>query len=368
VELAAAVEKNPSINFIFAFRKISTMKIFISHSSINANYGQAIVDLLVAVGVNSEQIIFTSNDAFGIPTGQNIFNWLKARITEKPHVIYLLSSEYYSSIACLNEMGAAWIVENEHTIIFTPEFKPSSPEFQSGALDPREIGFKINNQDRITEFIETLRKLFPISNKIVFVSQKIREFVDKVNSFDAPNQSLPVTEVSSNSQIVKDIDLPNKVEKIYINDSIKKIEETNSNTAQVNKFFKDLQEGKLKDEEIILLHYSIDTARFKLGVGWKSSSEMENIKIWEDVNLYNSKLSSGYEQVMRRFDLKKLTTVTELTSSNNPREVMLVSDLTNIALDLPEEISLKVEKVLDRNARVISSPVSAFEKEDDLPF
>lgn len=342
------------------------MKIFISHSSKNVKYGQAIVDLLVAVGVNSEQIIFTSNDAFGIPTGQNIFNWLKARITEKPHVIYLLSSEYYSSIACLNEMGAAWVVENEHTIVFTPEFKASSPEFQNGALDPREMGFKINNPDRITEFIENLRDSFPISNKAVFVSQKIREFVEKVNSFDIiRKQSLPVSHVLNSSAPVTIIDLPKETEKT----PPKKNVETNGNLSQVNKFFKDLQEGKLKDEEIILLHYSIDTARFKLGVGWRSSGEIENIKTWEEVHSLNSILSTGYDEVMRRFDLKKLTEVTELTSGNNPREVILISDLTNLLLELPEEISLKIEETLARNERIAQKSSWSFEKEeDDLPF
>ncbi|WP_417353108.1 toll/interleukin-1 receptor domain-containing protein [Flavobacterium alkalisoli] len=345
------------------------MKIFISHSSKNANYGQAIVDLLVAVGVNNEQIIFTSNDAFGIPTGQNIFNWLRARITEKPHVIYLLSSEYYSSVACLNEMGAAWIVENEHTIIFTPEFKASSPEFQSGALDPREMGFKINNHDRVTGFIETLRDIFPISTKTVFVSQKIREFIEKVNSFEVPKQSLPVTQILKNEKPLDPIILTNTEEKIIVEDSPKKIIKINSKTSQVDKLLKDLQEGKLKDEEIILLHYSIDTARFKLGVGWKSAGEIENIKTWEDVNSLNSKLSLGYDEVMRRFDLKKLTEITEFTSSNNPREVELVSDLRDLLLELPKECSLKIEEVLARNERVIpKSTWNTFEKEDDLPF
>jgi hypothetical protein len=346
------------------------MKIFISHSSKNVNYGQAIVDLLVAIGVNSEQIIFTSNDAFGIPTGQNIFNWLKARITEKPHVIYLLSSEYYSSIACLNEMGAAWVVENEHTIVFTPEFKASSPEFQNGALDPREMGFKINNPDRITEFIENLRGSFPISNKTVFVSQKIREFVEKVNSFDIiPKPSLPVTPVLNRPEPANIIDLPKETEKTSEKNSPKKIVETNGNLSQVNKFFKDLKEGKLKDEEIILLHYSIDTARFKLGVGWKRNGEIENIKIWEEIHSLNSKLSTGYDEIMRRFDLKKLTEVTELTSSNNPRMVILISDLTNLLLELPEEISLKIEEALARNERIAQKSSWSFEKEaDDLPF
>jgi len=345
------------------------MKIFISHSSKNANYGQAIVDLLVAVGVNSEQIIFTSNDAFGIPTGQNIFNWLKARITEKPHVIYLLSSEYFSSVACLNEMGAAWVVENEHTIIFTPEFNASSPEFQSGALDPREMGFKINNHDRVTGFIETLRDLFPISTKTVFVSQKIRKFVEKVNFFEIPKQSLPVTQTLKKPEIVNPIEIPKVEEKIFVVDTPKKVSGTSNNAPQVEKLYKDLQEGKLKDEEIMLLHYSSDTARFKLGIGWKSTGEVENIKTWEDVNSLNSKLSSGYDEVMRRFDLKKLTKVTELTSSNNPREVMLISDLTNLLLDPPNELGLKIEEALARNERVTpKSSWNNYEKEDDLPF
>ncbi len=48
---------------------------------------------------------------------ENIFKWLKGRISEKPFVIYLLSPEYFSSVACLNEMGAAWVVENQHVAI-----------------------------------------------------------------------------------------------------------------------------------------------------------------------------------------------------------------------------------------------------------
>ena len=98
------------------------MKIFISHSSKNKSYGQALVNLMISLGINSDKIIFTSNVAHGIPIGNNIFNWLKSQISDKPYVIYLLSPEYYQSIACLNEMGAAWVIENEHSMIFTPNF------------------------------------------------------------------------------------------------------------------------------------------------------------------------------------------------------------------------------------------------------
>ena len=347
------------------------MKIFISHSSKNLKFGQAIVDLLLSVGVSSNQIIFTSNDAFGIPTGENIFKWLKERITEKPHVIYLLSPEYYSSVACLNEMGAAWIVENKHTIIFTPQFKPSSPEFLNGALDPREMGFKINNIDRITGFIESLKQEHNIATNAIFINQKIRRFLEEVNNIESQNVFKPI---SSNTQEISISNREKSESKLTI-DPLKKIVDLKTQSNQVNKFLKDFQEDKLKDEEILLLHYVIDTARYKLGVGWKSSGEIENIRVWEDVNSLNSKLSRSYDDVMRRYDFKKLTEVSEFTGGGNPREVIVIPDLRELILDLPTDILLQIKKVTDRNPKIISSPSQNFgwveeeeEEEEDLPF
>lgn len=346
------------------------MKIFISHSSRNAKYGQAIVDLLSGVGVNSNQIIFTSNDAFGIPTGQNIFKWLKDRIVEKPHVIYLLSPEYYSSVACLNEMGAAWIVENQHTIIFTPQFKPSSPEFQNGALDPREMGFKINNTDRILEFVESLKEHYDISNNAVFVSQKIRRFIEEVNSIESivAKETKPSLNTSETN-----LTTPHQKSEHFIEAKpLKKIEESTSDSPQLKKFLTDLQIGKLKDEEILLMYYAIDTARVKLGVGWKSAIEIDNIKIWEDINNLNSKLSTNYDDVMRRYDLKKLTEVSEFTSSNNPREIIFIEQFKELILDSPDFVTRSIEESAKKNQKSIS-PVhwnsrEEEEEEEDLPF
>ncbi|PUV24531.1 toll/interleukin-1 receptor domain-containing protein [Sphingobacterium athyrii] len=339
------------------------MNIFISHSSKNSKYGQAIVDLLVSIGVSSDQIIFTSNDAFGIPSGQNIFNWLKTKITEKPHVIYLLSPEYYKSIACLNEMGAAWIVENEHTIIFTPGFSPSSSEFQSGALDPREIGFMINNHDRITGFVESLRLNFPISKQAVFVSQKIREFVKEIDLISSSN---PVSKESSPNESRKVLNAGNQ-SSITLNLNSNQIENlSNSSFSHLDKFLRDLQEGRLKNEEILILRYAIDTARFNLGVGWKTTGEIENIKTWEDVNSLNSTLSNKYDDLMRRLGFKKLTEVSELTSSNNPREVVFIHPLIDVLLDPPPFLIEQIDKVLSENIR--SLPVWDTPEQEDLPF
>jgi tetratricopeptide (TPR) repeat protein len=156
------------------------MKIFISHSSKNTDYGLALVNLLTGVGVAHDSIVFTSDSSYGIPVGYKIFDWLKAQISDRPFVIFLLSPDYYSSVACLNEMGAAWVVENQHAALFTPNFDLDDPNFRNGALDPREIGFFINDEDRVTEFIDSLKKDFSITDKPVVINRKREEFLKNV--------------------------------------------------------------------------------------------------------------------------------------------------------------------------------------------
>lgn len=323
----------------------SNMKIFISHSSKNANHGNALVQLLTGIGIKSDQIIFTSNTAFGIPIGQNIFNWLKDRINEKPYVIYLLSPEYYSSVACLNEMGAAWVIENQHSMIFTPNFELDSYEFQNGALDPREIGFYINDEDRLTGFIESLKEAFEISPNQVLINQKCRDFIWQIEVFPKS----PV--IPYDTKETDKIELKPRFEA-----SIKpKTEKSKSNNA-VERYFNDLDNGKLKDEEVLIIQYVIDTARFRLGTGWQESNEQENIKVWEDLNELNNTLSQNYSTALRRLDMRKLIEVSDVTSYGNPKEYQFVEEMQNELLNLPKEFHNKVSEIKERIS------------EEDLPF
>ena len=327
------------------------MKIFISHSSKNENYGNALVDLLTEVGINGERIIFTSNDAYGIPIGQNIFNWLKDRINEKPYVIYLLSPEYYASVACLNEMGAAWVVENEHTMIFTPNFNLSSYEFQNGAIDPREIGFFINNQDRLLAFIESLKKSFNVSNNPVVINQKIRKFITRIESIQSDKEQISV-KPSEKSLLV--------VEKESL--SLSKPPKNNNTGINVksldsfDRFISDLLNSKLKDEEVLLFQYIIENAKFKLGTGWREGNEVENIEAWEDVEGINKTLSRNYSKALRRLEMRKLTEVSELTGHGNPREVKIIDSVQEKLFDLPENVIEKINEIITKN------------KNDGLPF
>src|SRR5690554_2159767 len=324
------------------------MKIFISHSSKNEDYGNALVDLLINVGIKGEQIIFTSNDAFGIPTGQNIFNWLKNEISEKPYVIYLLSQEYYSSVACLNEMGAAWIIENEHTMIFTPNFNIKSYEFQNGALDPREIGFFIDNQDRLTGFIESLKSSFTLFRSPIIVNQSIRKFLARIDSIESTTLKSSTILHPSEKTILT---VENEVQE---DSKIKKNSNTEKrlvNIDSIARFFSDLVNDKLKDEEVLLVYYIIDTAKFKLGTGWQEPHEIENIKTWEDISDINNTLSINYSAALRRLEMRKLTEVSALTGHGNPKEIKLIESMQETLIDLPEEFLNKINEVVNKNQK-----------------
>lgn len=357
------------------------MKIFISHASANKDYGNTLVELLRAVGVKDNEIIFTSNNAYGIPIGQNIFHWLKSQIIEKPFVIYLLSKEYYTSIACLNEMGAAWIIENEHAILFVSGFEINSKEFQNGAIDPREIGFFINDEEKILAFIHQLEKHFEISKNNVLIHQNVRKYISAIKAIDSNLQN----EASSENKKTIDLGIKVAIEKPKVESRIdvaknysterpvttittEKAQPIAAKAAPVgiyDKFIQEATSGKLKDEELILLHYVIETSKTKLSTGWQEQHEIDRIKSWEEVYDLNNTLSSHYDKAIRKFELRGYTEVSALTSSNNPKEVSLKNEISSKILDLPQTVLDIISSAISNNkVFVATSPNEDF----DLPF
>lgn len=337
------------------------MKIFISHSSKNANYGQALVKLLTGLGINSSNIIFTSDTSYGIPAGENIFNWLKSRISEKPFVIYLLSPEYYSSVACLNEMGAAWVIENKHRMIFTPDFDIESANFKNGVLDPREMGFFVNDRDRVTEFVEYIKTDFNLTTNSVLTNRNIAEFLSEVGDIS----TLPKEEKLSFKKAKTEV-------KISVNERDAKptpvIAEPaksarNIKQSGVERYFQDLAKGKLKDEEVMLVYYAADTARYKLGVGWRTAEEVGRIHEWEELNELGDTLSKRYDPVMSRLEMRNLTEVSEITSHGNPRQVKLVEELQGKLLDLPDNFYQACDEIVSR-----ASVKKKSSERNDIPF
>jgi len=129
--------------------------IFISHASNDRGYVKELVNLLTPLNVPN--IICSSLHGYHIPNDVDIYEYLAQNLNRKGRVVFLLSKNYYDSAACLNEMGACWILNKNYTTILTPNF-----EFEeiTGAVNPNQMSFKINDEDRLCEFIEDLKSEF----------------------------------------------------------------------------------------------------------------------------------------------------------------------------------------------------------------
>ena len=139
--------------------------IFISHNSKNSHYGDVIRTLLIGVGLQNHQLIYTSNSANTIPVGNNIYDFLQKRLSSKPTVLFLLSPEYFSSIICLNEMGASWVKKNNYFVFFLPGFNQRQQEYLDSCLDKNVKGIYLNGDNRCK------------NDLINFVKEIIKEYI-----------------------------------------------------------------------------------------------------------------------------------------------------------------------------------------------
>lgn len=131
-------------------------KIFISHSSNDRYYAKALVVLLEEIGVRKDFLFCSSVPGYGIPLDRDIYSFLKQQFDQYDlHVIFLLSSNYYNSAACLNEMGAAWMAQSKYTVILLPSFEFKQIE---GAINPQKISIKLDGEsDELKQRIGELK-------------------------------------------------------------------------------------------------------------------------------------------------------------------------------------------------------------------
>ena len=116
-------------------------KLFISHAGADKKYIELLITLIESIGVGEDVIFCSSIPGYGVPLNYNIYDYLKDEfLNNKLIVIFALSDNYYKSAACLNEMGAAWVLKKEYVVVLMPEFKYRKID---GAIDPRKTGVKL---------------------------------------------------------------------------------------------------------------------------------------------------------------------------------------------------------------------------------
>jgi len=139
---------------------VNLRKIFISHKSEDSMLIDGFVELLEALGLNHEHIIYTSKDGYGIPFGENIYDYLKATLNDETMMIFMLSNNYYKSVACLNEMGASWVNSTQSFAFMLPLFSYQEIE---GSIDPMGIASQLNNRHKLTELKNFITEKFELT-------------------------------------------------------------------------------------------------------------------------------------------------------------------------------------------------------------
>ena len=137
--------------------KEKTPMVFISHSSKDKPFVEALVDLLESLGITKSNLFCSSVDGYGIFLSGDIFETIRGLFYKHElYVIFVHSPRYYESHVSLNEMGAAWVLKTDFCSILTKdmEFKD-----MTGVVNNSTLSIKVNSEDapvRLTEMKDKL--------------------------------------------------------------------------------------------------------------------------------------------------------------------------------------------------------------------
>lgn len=179
-------------------------KVFISHSTKDSEYVKTFVNLLEDIGLSEDEIVCSSISGYGIPLGEDIYDWLSSQFQEfNLHVIFMLSNNYYQSVACLNEMGAAWVLKQKYDSVLLPNFDFVQIK---GAINPNKIGIKLDsNADevnhRLNELKDNLIEEFGLRTISATKWERHRnEFVENISKITSESTDEDEQEVVEESQ------------------------------------------------------------------------------------------------------------------------------------------------------------------------
>ena len=145
----------------------SQTNLFLSHNSKDKKYGDILRELLIGIGLRNDKLIYTSNENNGVPFGKNIYNYLQERLNDKTIVLFLLSSEYFSSVVCLNELGATWVKKHEYYNFYIPGFNLKDNNFLNSCIDNNSIGIFLNGDSQcrvgLKRFIDSIIHNFELN-------------------------------------------------------------------------------------------------------------------------------------------------------------------------------------------------------------
>ena len=105
-------------------------------------------------------------------------------INKNVFMIILWSNDYLQSPACLNEMGAAWVVQSDYTNIYVPDFDFGNPKYRECAVDTNKMGAVLNGNQNcrvsMLELKDKIEAIFSLKNDEKKVSVLLDDFLENI--------------------------------------------------------------------------------------------------------------------------------------------------------------------------------------------
>ena len=165
-------------------------KVFISHSSSDKSIIDSFVDnvLVLGLGLNKDDIAYTSNEVYGIEPGDDISKYIKANITAASVVLLMVSDGYKHSEVCLNEMGAAWALDKPFISVLLPDVGFD----KVGWLTNFNKAIQINQIDQLLSLCQKMAGILnkiSISNRLNAIHTYINKFINGLPNLSMQNNS-----------------------------------------------------------------------------------------------------------------------------------------------------------------------------------
>ncbi|MDP1728011.1 MAG: toll/interleukin-1 receptor domain-containing protein [Bacteroidota bacterium] len=199
---------------------IESGKIFISHSSKDAEIVKLFIDRILVLGlkVKNEDIFCTSVDGMGIKSGDDFKSKIKFELCNCKAVIQLISQNYKESEICLNEMGASWVLNSNVIPIIIPPMR-----YDVGFIHTNTQQLRINTKSDLMKLHDHYKDSLFIAN--IYYSEltrQIDEFLKSLENLIMAKSNYETSDDTTTKEPVYELSQPSKNEiESYFIDTIK---------------------------------------------------------------------------------------------------------------------------------------------------
>jgi hypothetical protein len=176
-------------------------KIFISHSSVDADLAELLVDLLrSAFNLPADDIRCTSVEGHRLPGGADVEDQLRSEILGTKTVIGLISSDSFDSAYVLFELGARWGIQGNLIPLLTPG---SETSILKGPISGYNA-LSCDSNSQLLQLIQDVSQHIEVESEPPNVYQKHIERILRFTARRSADNNL--SRPSSSARLVRELD------------------------------------------------------------------------------------------------------------------------------------------------------------------